>query len=299
MAKSKTQEEKADAQEVAAMKLELDNVGARTDEINSKVEGMQEQVAALNKSMKRMESLLKEKHGPSTPPATCDQGREAETGQRPQTQPIPGQEEAVIWHTEIPHWRRRSGPSQEPVKYTRGEANEVDPEQMYFETSGREFQQWTDPQFPIFQEGANTSIPTGQQPHWDYQQPMTQQYNQNQFLKTQPTIQFTNPIYRPPPVYPPPPPVYPPQHNQLPHNTTTSILPFPHRTTTSYLLTNHNQTINTNFPIITHHPNSNIMRPIASIPTLNFNHNTPTPKPCGWSTPIATLPAASSSNELS
>lgn len=87
MAKSKTQEEKADAQEVAAMKLDLDNVGARTDEIYSRVEGMQEQVTALNETMKRMESLLREKQGPSTPPATSDPRKEAEAGQKSQTQP--------------------------------------------------------------------------------------------------------------------------------------------------------------------------------------------------------------------
>ena len=106
MAKSKTQEEKADAQEVAAMKLDLDLVRARTEEISSKVDGMQEQVTALNETLKRMEALLKEKGAPSTPPTTGNRGKETEVGQKSQSQPNLDQNEQASWHTEPPHWRR-------------------------------------------------------------------------------------------------------------------------------------------------------------------------------------------------
>ena len=47
MVKSKTNEERVEAQEVAALKLDVELVSTRTEELGTKVDGVQQQVSKL------------------------------------------------------------------------------------------------------------------------------------------------------------------------------------------------------------------------------------------------------------
>jgi hypothetical protein len=73
MAKSKTTEERVDAQEVAALKIDMEQVSKRTEEIGSKVDGVQQQMATLTEQVSRLEHLLRADHERPVEPAKATQ----------------------------------------------------------------------------------------------------------------------------------------------------------------------------------------------------------------------------------
>jgi hypothetical protein len=82
-----------DAQELAALKLDMEHVNTRTEEIGLKVDGVEEKISALTEQVSQLTAFLK-----------TDQGRPPEREKSPQHREPAGENRG---HSRPPHWRRR------------------------------------------------------------------------------------------------------------------------------------------------------------------------------------------------
>ena len=106
----------ADVQEVAALKLDLELVKTRTEEIRVKVDGVEDKVTALSAQFSRLESLLlvdreQRQSVDSTQQQDVEKERAATLQRQHQTE-----HERARGHSKPPHWRRRLD-AQEPPRY--------------------------------------------------------------------------------------------------------------------------------------------------------------------------------------
>ena len=126
MAKSKTTEERVDAKEVAALKLDVESVNARTEEIETKVNGVQQHITALSEQFSRLEAVL-----------LAD--RDKFIAQAKETAPQPQEKEdqgSSFGHDGIPHWRRQV--ATEPPRYDFQYQEQYDRDQAHLNQFGED-----------------------------------------------------------------------------------------------------------------------------------------------------------------
>jgi hypothetical protein len=92
MPKSRTTDG-AEAQELAALRLDMEHVNTRIEEIGIKVYSVEGKITGLSEQINRLEALM-----------SGDRGRPVERDKSPTKQPP---EPEVRGHSRPPHWRRR------------------------------------------------------------------------------------------------------------------------------------------------------------------------------------------------
>jgi DNA-directed RNA polymerase subunit RPC12/RpoP len=100
MPKSKASE--ATAQEIEALKLDLESVNSRAEEIGGKVDGVQSQMEELSAKFSRLEAILTANMDKQAPEKEIEPAKQPPSGS--------GEKDEYLWHDGPPHLRRKHAP---------------------------------------------------------------------------------------------------------------------------------------------------------------------------------------------
>jgi hypothetical protein len=104
MPKSKASE--ATKQELAAMKMDMEGMNTRQEEIGGKVESVQTLMTELTNKFSRLEAMFTATMEKLAAPPEKEITKDKPSSSREQIE--------VVWHDRPPHWRRRTAPEPPP-----------------------------------------------------------------------------------------------------------------------------------------------------------------------------------------
>jgi hypothetical protein len=217
MAKSKS-DDKADAAEVAAVRLDVETINTTVDTIQGEVTQVKSQLSRMEEAINRLEAMMLKPQQPPPPPppppamgtSTTNQNKQAQVTaetsavaeqrppdtHRPAEQQHPEQRNSPILQRGTPVWRRLGRSDQQQVEYhdytQQHQAQNVNYPEAYYETGGF-----------VYTEAPHQYTQPIPQHHPQYRHPEQPPYTapQPHFHNTTFPPQYNQPPYPAPPLH--------------------------------------------------------------------------------------------------